>query len=82
MKLTYLSGDCPEGPCPTIYGNDRGEFVFQGTGPVTEAEGAEPPPSHEARVALPSAVIVEWVASSLSLPTEWVAARLVARADG
>ena len=30
MKLTYITGGCEGGPCPTIYETDRGTLVIQG----------------------------------------------------
>lgn len=30
MKLTELVSTCENGPCPTVYATDTGEFIVQG----------------------------------------------------
>lgn len=38
VKVRMIAGDCHDGPCPTVYVNERGNVVVQGY-TVTRAEG-------------------------------------------
>jgi hypothetical protein len=67
MYLTLEAGDCPNGPCPTIYACEDPELtVFQGID-VPEAENVEQPIPGDRRVALPTEFVLDWAAAKLGV---------------
>ena len=54
MRLTKLASNCEEGPCPTVYATDTGEFIVQGFR-VDDAEALDTMqlPENETAVRIP-----------------------------
>lgn len=69
MRLTLEAGDCPSGPCPTIYGvlEDPDLVVLQDL-EAPQAENVDPPVPGERRIVMHRQFLLEWAARQLEEP--------------
>lgn len=71
MRLTLEAGDCPSGPCPTIYGvaGDPDLVVLQDA-EAPAAENAGPPVPGERRIVMHRQFLLDWAAAQLQQEPE------------
>ncbi|CAN5233181.1 hypothetical protein BH20ACT9_BH20ACT9_12020 [soil metagenome] len=59
MRLTFVSGGCSGGSCPTVYATDRGTYVVQGYTVGSGEDAGLEVPSGEALVEVPAGLLHE-----------------------